>query len=78
MIEKLIKKILELIEPTIRGWIKEAYKEGYSDAQRHMSEMYLWGKDKGYDDALTYLSGVEIPEVDEELSQTIFEEVANA
>jgi len=68
----MIEKLLEMVEPTIKGWIKEAYKEGYSDAQRHMSEMYSWGKEKGYDDALTYLAGIEIPEVDEKTEREVF------
>lgn len=70
MIDALLKKI----EPTIKGWIHEAYKEGYADAQRHMSEMYQWGQEKGYDDALTYLGGVEIPEADGKLEREVFGE----
>ncbi len=39
--------------------------------------MYEWGKDKGYEDALAYLGGVEIPEADEQLSREIFKEQVN-
>ena len=77
MFEELLKKMMSAIEPMVKEWLKEAYDCGYKigseDATRRMHEMYIYGRISGYTDAKE--CEIEIPEVDEELAQDVFEGV---
>ena len=75
MFEELVKKIMTALEPIVEGWLKQAYDCGYKigseDATRRMHDMYIYGRISGYTDAKE--CEIEIPEVDEELAQDVFD-----
>lgn len=76
----MFERLMDKLEPKIREWIGEAYKEGYADGQRHMHEMYRFGWQVGHSDTMAALGQIDIDEIDvdgldDELDKGVFEEV---
>lgn len=80
MFETIVSKIIEAFEPKVKEWVREAhkegYKEGYEDASRRMLFAFNTGWKNGYVEAYVDSGAIEIPEVDKELEQTVFEGVS--
>ncbi len=75
MIEALIRKIVEMLEPRIKKWLKEAfdvgYKVGEEDATRRMYDLYLKGYDTGAVDAYAKIGAI----LPEETSKEMFDQL---
>lgn len=74
MFEKILKKYMQ---PIIQDAQKEAYKQGAEDVIRRFAFVYDEVRNIAREDARAEAGEIPIEEIDEELSQTIFEEIAN-
>ena len=70
MTEAILKKIIELLEPKVKEWLKEAfdvgYKVGEEDGQRRMYDLYLRGYANGAVDAYDKLGAIGPEEISPE------------
>lgn len=70
MIETLLKKLADMIEPKIKEWLQRAfdvgYKVGEEDATRRMYDLYLRGYAAGAVDAYDKLGAIGIEEISAE------------
>ena len=74
MINELLKKYMK---PIIKEATEEAYKQGAEDVIRRFAFVYDEVRNIAREDARAEAGEILIEEIDEEYSQTIFEEIAN-
>ena len=74
MFQELLKKYMQ---PIIKETQEEAYKQGAEDVIRRFAFVYDEVRNLAREDARAEAGEIPIEEIDEELSQTIFEEIAN-
>ena len=74
MFEGIIRKYMQ---PIIKEAQEEAYKQGAEDVIRRFAFVYDEVRNIAREDARAEAGEIPIEEIDEELSQTIFEEIAN-
>ena len=74
MFESILRKYME---PIIKETQEEAYKQGAEDVIRRFAFVYDEVRNIAREDARAEAGEIPIEEIDEELSQTIFEEIAN-
>jgi hypothetical protein len=74
MIESILKKYMQ---PIIKEATEEAYKKGAEDTIRRFAFVYDEVRNIAREDARAEAGEIPIEEIDEELSQTMFEEIAN-
>lgn len=74
MFEELLRKYMQ---PIIKEATEEAYKQGAEDTIRRFAFVYDEVRKLAREDAMAEAGEIPIEEIDEELSQTIFEEIAN-
>ena len=74
MFEKILRKYMQ---PIIKEAQEEAYKQGAEDVIRRFAFVYDEVRNIAREDARAEAGEIPIEEIDEELSQTIFEEIAN-
>ena len=74
MFEAILKKYMQ---PIIKETQEEAYKQGAEDVIRRFAFVYDEVRNIAREDARAEAGEIPIEEIDEELSQTIFEEIAN-
>ena len=74
MFEELLRKYMQ---PIIKDAQEEAYKQGAEDTIRRFAFVYDEVRNIAIEDARAEAGEIPIEEIDEELSQTIFEEIAN-
>lgn len=65
------------MQPIIKDAQEEAYKQGAEDVIRRFAFVYDEVRNIAREDARAEAGEIPIEEIDEELSQTIFEEIAN-
>ena len=79
--DTIIKKILELMEPKVKEWLKEAfdvgYKVGEEDTSRRMYDMFLRGYAMGAVDAYDKLGAINPEEITPEEFSNIMTGDAN-
>lgn len=75
MTEAILKKIIEMLEPKIKEWLKEAFDVGYKigdeDGQRRMYDLYLRGYASGAVDAYDKLGAISPEEISAEEFQNL-------
>ena len=74
MFEAILRKYMQ---PIIKDAQEEAYKQGAEDVIRRFAFVYDEVRNIAREDARAEAGEIPIEEIDEELSQTIFEEIAN-
>lgn len=74
MFEDILRKYMQ---PIIKDATEEAYKQGAEDTIRRFAFVYDEVRNIAREDARAEAGEIPIEEIDEELSQTIFEEIAN-
>ena len=74
MFEAILKKYMQ---PIIKETQEEAYKQGAEDVIRRFAFVYDEVRNLAREDAMAEAGEIPIEEIDEEYSQTIFEEIAN-
>ena len=74
MFEAILRKYMQ---PIIKEAQEEAYKQGAEDVIRRFAFVYDEVRNIAREDARAEAGEIPIEEIDEELSQTIFEEIAN-
>ena len=74
MFEEILRKYMQ---PIIKETQEEAYKQGAEDVIRRFAFVYDEVRNIAREDARAEAGEIPIEEIDEELSQTIFEEIAN-
>lgn len=74
MFQKILRKYMQ---PIIKDAQEEAYKQGAEDILRRFAFVYDEVRNIAREDARAEAGEIPIEEIDEELSQTIFEEIAN-
>ena len=74
MFEGILRKYMQ---PIIKEAQEEAYKQGAEDVIRRFAFVYDEVRNIAREDARAEAGEIPIEEIDEELSQTIFEEIAN-
>ena len=74
MFEAILRKYMQ---PIIKEATEEAYKKGAEDVIRRFAFVYDEVRNIAREDARAEAGEIPIEEIDEELSQTIFEEIAN-
>ena len=74
MFEAILRKYMQ---PIIKDAQEEAYKQGAEDVIRRFAFVYDEVRNIAREDARAEAGEITIEEIDEELSQTIFEEIAN-
>ena len=74
MFESILRKYMQ---PIIKETQEEAYKQGAEDVIRRFAFVYDEVRNIAREDARAEAGEIPIEEIDEELSQTIFEEIAN-
>ena len=74
MFEAILKKYMQ---PIIKETQEEAYKQGAEDVIRRFAFVYDEVRNLAREDARAEAGEIPIEEIDEEYSQTIFEEIAN-
>lgn len=74
MFQELLRKYMQ---PIIKDAQEEAYKQGAEDVIRRFAFVYDEVRNIAREDAMAEAGEIPIEEIDEELSQTIFEEIAN-
>ena len=74
MFEGILRKYMQ---PIIKETQEEAYKQGAEDTIRRFAFVYDEVRNLAREDARAEAGEIPIEEIDEELSQTIFEEIAN-
>ena len=74
MFESILRKYMQ---PIIKETQEEAYKQGAEDVIRRFAFVYEEVRNIAREDARAEAGEIPIEEIDEELSQTIFEEIAN-
>ena len=74
MFEAILRKYMK---PIIKETQEEAYKQGAEDVIRRFAFVYDEVRNIAREDARAEAGEIPIEEIDEELSQTIFEEIAN-
>ena len=74
MFEAILRKYMQ---PIIKEAQEEAYKQGAEDILRRFAFVYEEVRNIAREDARAEAGEIPIEEIDEELSQTIFEEIAN-
>ena len=75
--EKLAELIWKILEPRLEKVITDAYKKGGEDIIRRFAFVYDEVRNIAREDAMAEAGEIPIEEIDEELSQTIFEELEN-
>lgn len=87
MMDRIAEKCAISVEKRLKRWLEDAYATGYAagrdvgyevggeDATRRMHDMYNIGKKEGRAEAEAEAGVIEVDGFDEELDQTIFEEV---
>lgn len=74
MFQELLRKYMQ---PIIKDAQEEAYKQGAEDVIRRFAFVYDEVRNIAREDARAEAGEIPIEEIDEEYSQTIFEEIAN-
>ena len=74
MFESILRKYMQ---PIIKETQEEAYKQGAEDVIRRFAFVYDEVRNIAREDARAEAGEIPIEEIDEEYSQTIFEEIAN-
>ena len=74
MFQELLKKYMQ---PIIKDAQEEAYKQGAEDVIRRFAFVYDEVRNIAREDARAEAGEIPIEEIDEEYSQTIFEEITN-
>ena len=74
MFEGILRKYMQ---PIIKDAQEEAYKQGAEDVIRRFAFVYDEVRNLAREDAMAEAGEIPIEEIDEEYSQTIFEEIAN-
>ena len=74
MFEEILRKYMQ---PIIKEAQEEAYKQGAEDVIRRFAFVYDEVRNLAREDAMAEAGEIPIEEIDEEYSQTIFEEIAN-
>ena len=74
MFEAILRKYMQ---PIIKETQEEAYKKGAEDVIRRFAFVYDEVRNIAREDARAEAGEILIEEIDEEYSQTIFEEIAN-
>ena len=74
MFEEILRKYMQ---PIIKETQEEAYKQGAEDVIRRFAFVYDEVRNIAREDARAEAGEIPIEEIDEEYSQTIFEEIAN-
>ena len=74
MFESILRKYMQ---PIIKETQEEAYRQGAEDVIRRFAFVYDEVRNLAREDARAEAGEIPIEEIDEELSQTIFEEIAN-
>lgn len=74
MFEGILRKYMQ---PIIKEAQEEAYKQGAEDTIRRFAFVYDEVRNLAREDARAEAGEIPIEEIDEEYSQTIFEEIAN-
>ena len=74
MFEAILRKYMQ---PIIKDAQEEAYKQGAEDVIRRFAFVYDEVRNIAREDARAEAGEIPIEEIDEEYSQTIFEEIAN-
>ena len=74
MFEAILRRYMQ---PIIKETQEEAYKQGAEDVIRRFAFVYDEVRNIAREDARAEAGEIPIEEIDEELSQTIFEEIAN-
>lgn len=74
MFEGILRKYMQ---PIIKEAQEEAYKQGAEDVIRRFAFVYDEVRNIAREDAMAEAGEIPIEEIDEEFSQTIFEEIAN-
>ena len=74
MFEAILRKYMQ---PIIKETQEEAYKQGAEDVIRRFAFVYDEVRNIAREDARAEAGEILIEEIDEEYSQTIFEEIAN-
>ena len=75
MMDKLAELIWKILEPRLEDVIQTAYVKGGEDVIRRFAFVYEKVADTAKADAYAEAGAISIEELDEELSQTIFEEL---
>lgn len=75
MIEKLAELIWKILEPRIDELLERAYVKGSEDIIRRFAYVYDTVAKTAREDAYVEAGAIEIDDLDEELSKTIFEEL---
>ena len=74
MFEEILRRYMQ---PIIKDATEEAYKKGAEDVIRRFAFVYDEVRNIAREDARAEAGEIPIEEIDEEYSQTIFEEIAN-
>ena len=74
MFEEILRKYMQ---PIIKDAQEEAYKQGAEDTIRRFAFVYDEVRNIAREDARAEAGEIPIEEINEEFSQTIFEEIAN-
>ena len=74
MFESILRKYMQ---PIIKETQEEAYKQGAEDVIRRFAFVYDEVRNIAREDARAEAGEIPIEEIDEEYSQTIFEEITN-
>lgn len=72
MLQEIMAKAMK---PIIAEVAEESYKRGAEDVIRRFAFVYDTVRQTAKADALAEIAGIDIEEIDEELSQEVFEEV---
>ena len=79
--DTIIKKIMEMMEPKVKEWLKEAFDVGYNvgeeDTSRRMYDMFLRGYASGAVDAYDKLGAIAPEEISPEEFSNIMAGDAN-
>ena len=72
MLQEMMAKAMK---PIIAEVAEESYKRGAEDILRRFAFVYDAVRQTAKADALAEIAGIDIPELDEQLSQKVFDEV---
>jgi len=75
MAEKLAELIWKILEPRLEEIIEKAYAKGGEDVIRRFAFVYDTVAQTAKADVYAEMGAIPIEEVDEEFSQTVFEEL---
>lgn len=75
MMDKLAELIWKILEPRLEEVITKAYAQGGEDLLRRFGFIYEEVRRIAREDAYAEAGAIPIEEVDEEFSQTVFEEL---